>query len=116
MDYFVTMINECMNCLKLFVILKTELLHTAIKYFHKELILDVDMRHEDMNVFEKFKGRQSCILCTFMKTLCPPSCHHNGFVATHALGHKMHVCIMLIPMNQKVINKPSEEDNVSGLK
>ena len=23
-----------------------------------------------------------------MKTMCPPSYHHNGFVATHALGHK----------------------------
>ena len=22
-----------------------------------------------------------------MKTMCPPSYHHNGFVATHALGH-----------------------------
>ena len=22
-----------------------------------------------------------------MKTLCPPSYHYNGFVATHALGH-----------------------------
>ena len=21
-----------------------------------------------------------------MKTMCPPSYHHNGFVATHALG------------------------------
>ena len=24
-----------------------------------------------------------------MKTMCPPGYHHNGFVATHALGHKM---------------------------
>ena len=22
-----------------------------------------------------------------MKTMCPPDHHHNGFVATHALGH-----------------------------
>ena len=22
-----------------------------------------------------------------MKTMCPPSYHHNGFAATHALGH-----------------------------
>ena len=22
-----------------------------------------------------------------MKTMCPPGHHHNGFVATHALGH-----------------------------
>ena len=25
-----------------------------------------------------------------MKTMCPPSYHHNGFVATHALGHMMY--------------------------
>ena len=24
-----------------------------------------------------------------MKTMCPPGYHHNGFVATHALGHMM---------------------------
>ena len=22
-----------------------------------------------------------------MKTMCPPVCHHNGFIATHAIGH-----------------------------
>ena len=22
-----------------------------------------------------------------MKTMCPPGYHHNGFVATHPLGH-----------------------------
>ena len=26
-----------------------------------------------------------------MKTMCPPSYHHNGFVATHALEHLMYV-------------------------
>ena len=26
-----------------------------------------------------------------MKTMCPPGCHHNGFVATHALGHMMYI-------------------------
>ena len=24
-----------------------------------------------------------------MKTMCPPGYHHNGFVATHALGHNL---------------------------
>ena len=24
-----------------------------------------------------------------MKTMCPPGYHHNGFVATHALGYMM---------------------------
>ena len=39
-----------------------------------------------------------------MKTMCPPGYHHNGFVATHALGHMMygytllvHVYIYIIP-------------------
>ena len=26
-----------------------------------------------------------------MKTTCPPGYHHNGFVATHALGYKIYV-------------------------
>ena len=26
-----------------------------------------------------------------IKTMCPPSYQHNGFVATHALGHMIHV-------------------------
>ena len=25
-----------------------------------------------------------------MKTMCPPGYHHNGFVATHVLGHMMY--------------------------
>ena len=25
-----------------------------------------------------------------MKTMCPPGYHHNGFVASHALGHMMY--------------------------
>ena len=25
-----------------------------------------------------------------METLCPPDCHRNGFVATHALGNMMY--------------------------
>ena len=27
-----------------------------------------------------------------MKTMCPPGHHHNGFVATDALGHMMYGC------------------------
>ena len=29
-------------------------------------------------------------VCVIMKTMCPPGYHHNGFVATHALGHMMY--------------------------
>ena len=39
-----------------------------------------------------------------MKTVCPPSNHHNVFVATHALGHMMYG-YKLIPMNQRALNK-----------
>ena len=27
------------------------------------------------------------IIYATMKTMCPPTYYHNGFVATHALGH-----------------------------
>ena len=26
--------------------------------------------------------------------MCPPGYHHNGFMATHALGHMMYGCAM----------------------
>ena len=32
--------------------------------------------------------------------MCPPGYHHNGFVATHSLGHMMYGHTLLIPMNQ----------------
>ena len=38
-----------------------------------------------------------------MKTMCPPGYHHNGFVATHALGHMMYGYTLLVPMNQRVL-------------
>ena len=28
--------------------------------------------------------------------MCPPGYHHNGFVATHALGHMMYGCTMYV--------------------
>ena len=40
-----------------------------------------------------------------MKTLCPPSHHHNGIVATHALGHIMYRYTFLLPMNQRLLNR-----------
>ena len=33
-----------------------------------------------------------------MKTMCPHGYHHNGFVATHALGHMMYmITLVLLP-------------------
>ena len=51
-----------------------------------------------------------------MKTMCPPGYHHNGFVATHALGHMMYSYTLLVPMNQRVLNTQSKERNISGHK
>ena len=38
-----------------------------------------------------------------MKTMC--SLGHNGFVANHTLRHMMFGCTLLVPMNQRVLNK-----------
>ena len=51
-----------------------------------------------------------------MKTMRSPGYHHNGFVATHELGHMMYSYTLLVPMNQRVLNKPSKEHNISGHK
>ena len=44
-----------------------------------------------------------------MKTMCP-----NGFVATYALGHMMYGYTLLVPVNQRVLNKLSNEHNIRG--
>ena len=44
-----------------------------------------------------------------MKTMFPLSYHYNGFVATHALGDMMYGYTLLVPMNQRVLNKLSKE-------
>ena len=44
-----------------------------------------------------------------MKTMCPPDYHDSGFVATHAHGHMMYSYTLLVPMNQRVLNKLSKE-------
>ena len=51
-----------------------------------------------------------------MKTMCPPSYHHNGFVATHALGHMIYiVTLYAFYMNvtkYKLNNKKLSRQNV----
>ena len=49
-----------------------------------------------------------------MKTMCLPGYHHNGFVATYALGHMMYGYTLLVPMNQRALSKQSKERNISG--
>ena len=56
------------------------------------------------------------IMKTIMKTMCPPGYHHNGFVATHALGHMRYSYTLLVPMNQRVLNKLHKEHSISDHK
>ena len=42
-----------------------------------------------------------------MKKTCLLYHHHNCFVPHHALGHMMYSFMLLVPMNRKVPNKPS---------
>ena len=51
-----------------------------------------------------------------MKTMFPPSYHHNDFVATRALRHMMYGYTLLVPVNQWVLKKLSKEHNISGHK
>ena len=48
--------------------------------------------------------------------MCPPGYHHNGFVATHALGHMLYGYTLLVTMNQRVLYKLSKEHHVNGHK
>ena len=47
-----------------------------------------------------------------IKTMSPTGYHHDGFVATHAFGDLMSRCNFLVPMSQRVFNKPSKERNI----
>ena len=51
-----------------------------------------------------------------MKTICPPGYQYNGFVATHAPGHMKYGQTLLVPMNQRVVNKLRKKHNISGHK
>ena len=48
-----------------------------------------------------------------MKTIHRNGYHHNGFVATYALGHMMYGSTLLVKINQRELNKPSKEPNIS---
>ena len=64
-------------------------------------------------ILQKQDGRN---IYAIMKIMCPPGYHHNGFVATHALGHMIYDYTLLVPMNQRVLNNLSKELNISGYK
>ena len=42
--------------------------------------------------------------------------HHNDFVPTHALGHIFYGYTLLVPMNQRVLNKLRKVHNISDHK
>ena len=48
--------------------------------------------------------------------MCPLTYHYNGLVTTHALEHMMHGYTLLVPINQRLLKKPSKEYNMSGHK
>ena len=62
-------------------------------------------------ISQKQDGRN---IHAIIKTICPTSYHHSGFVATHALGHMMCGYTLLVPMNQRVLRKLSKEQYISG--
>ena len=68
---------------------------------------------QSAQILQKQDGRNIYVV---MKTIFPPCYHHNGFMATHALGHMMYGYTLLVPMNQRVLNKLSKEHDVSGHK
>ena len=69
---------------------------------HDTLSAQISQKEDEHNIY------------VIMKTMCPPSYHHNSFVATHALGHMMYGYTLLVPMNQRVLNKLGKEHNISG--
>ena len=49
-----------------------------------------------------------------MKTMCSGGYHHNGFMATHTLGHMMNGYTLLVPINQRVLSKLRKEHNIAS--
>ena len=51
-----------------------------------------------------------------IETIYPPDFHHNDFVATGAFGHTMYGYTLLVPMNQRVLDKKIKGHNINGQK
>ena len=58
---------------------------------------------QSAQISQKQDGRNVHVI---MKTMCPPGYHHNGFVATHALGHRTS-CIQVheLPQSHRGFNR-----------
>ena len=72
-----------------------------------------DPRHTECQSAQISQKEDGCNTYAIMKTMCPPAYHHNGFVAIHALGHMMCGYILLVPMNQRMLNKLGKERIIS---
>ena len=68
---------------------------------------------QSAQISQKKDGRNIYVI---MKTMCPSGYHRNGIVATHALGHMMYNYKLLVPINQRVLNKQNKVRNISGHK
>ena len=44
----------------------------------------------------------------------PPGYYHNSFVTTHVRKHMMYGDTLLVSMNQRVLNEPNKECNISA--
>ena len=69
---------------------------------------------QDTQSYEISQKQDGHNIYVIMKAMCPPGYHHNGFMATHAFGHMMYGYTLLVPMNQRVLNKLSKECDISG--
>ena len=83
--------------LKWFLICNDRQIHT---YIHLSISLSLSLS-------------LSFYIYAIMKTVCPPGYHHNGFVTIHEHGHIMYGYTLLVPMNQRLLNKLSKERNIS---
>ena len=48
--------------------------------------------------------------------MCPSGYHDNDFVLTYALGHMIYGYTILVPINQRGLNKLSKEHDINGHK
>ena len=47
------------------------------------------------------------------KIMCPPDYNHNGYVAAHAPEYMIYSYTLLVPMNQRVLNKLNKERHLN---
>ena len=73
------------------------------------------MIHDTQNV-QISQKQDGCNIHLIMKIMFPPSYYHNDFVATEALGYMMYGYTLLVPVTQRVPDKPRNERNICSHK